>query len=70
MIKIGDTVWVQPWGDAAPVQRVVEYMELCDSVRGKHGKPVTTADLATQADRLVVDFVGNNGWAYGTQIRV
>ena len=68
-VKIGDTVlWRGGWGSDAPLEAVVDGLDITDEPREKYGTPVQEAYWSDVQDNRVLFSLSNGHWAYGSQI--
>lgn len=66
-LKVGmNVVYRGSWGQDAPKETTVEYIELCEREHEKYGEPVD--EVAVQdISRCCID-LSDGRWAYGYQI--
>ena len=58
-VKIGDTVlWRGGWGSNAPLEAVVDGLDITDEPREKYGTPVQEAYWSDVQDNRVLFFLG------------
>ena len=68
-VKSGDTVlWRGGWGSDAPLEAVVDGLDITDEPREKYGTPVQEAYWSDVQDNRVLFSLSNGHWAYGSQI--